>query len=366
MPTRRSIGTLLCAFMLAACQPPPSKPMTPEETQRVQQITQRMTPRCIGRYTVDVPEPFDLHPIQEARIEGVRIEITPMSRSRFDMAFEIRELDLRRETLLGSKVLSLKSMMKLPGGFGAVVFDRSRERTTAVERTLELIAWRDGFSLNMQIDGDDGSFSRNQKDPLPTTTPEKLAKLMSVFERTHGRADHELPQEQGTCFANGFVRGAPTDEEDVVVHYLYRDAPDGGLTIFHQSDIGTADTTLLERGAAIERNLETVGGKTLRRGKVELAALKAEEYLLQRPKEGPARLMMYDFTLETGSKTGNAASPLFILGFHSGMDPPEQPDLTLDQKASRKPLAKPAFSEAESIAIWDKVSRTLRVRPGAF
>ena len=359
------VGALLFAVLLAACQPAPT-PMTPEETQRIQQITQRMTPRCVGRYLVDMPESFDLHPIHNARIEGVRIEIVPMSRSLFDMNFKSREESLRTAMLIVDKKPALKSLTPVSNGAPGGVFDRSKDGATGLERTLEIVAWREGFELNLQIDARDADYWPIGGDPGKTTTPEKLTKLMSVFERTRGRADHEVPQEQGICFANGFVRGPATDEESILLHYQYREAPDGGFSIYHKSDIGPEETTLLERSAAIERNLKTVDGKTFRKGKVEPGGLKGEEYLFQRREEDGNRLMMYDFKIEMGSKTGDAAEPLFIFEFGSGMEPPPPRNQTLDQSASRKPLTKVAFNEAESIAIWDKVSVTLRKRPGAF
>jgi len=71
---RRLRALALLSLALAACQPETPK-MTPEESQRIEALTSRMTPRCVGRYLIDLPDDFELNPIHTTRLEGVEIAI---------------------------------------------------------------------------------------------------------------------------------------------------------------------------------------------------------------------------------------------------------------------------------------------------
>jgi hypothetical protein len=355
-------ASVTLSVLLSSCQPE-AKPMSAEESRRVSELTARMTARCVGRYLVDLPEPFVLNPFSTTEIEDVAITVLPMTRGVFDLTLEGRQAELRRERIDGEDEPTLKSVTALPNRQG-LVFDRAKTPSDNFRRTLELRAWRTEFSIDMRIDADDASYWTGTSK-RETTTPQKLAHLLRVFERLQVRADTDIPTEQGVCLPNGFVRGAPTDQESLTIHYKLRDSLDGTFTIYSFSGIGPEKTTLLERGPDIEKNLTEVGGKTLRTGKRQANGLQFEEWLLQRPND--RGVMMYDLTLEMNSKQGNAQAPQFVFDFGSGMEPARDTSKeTLDQSASRKRIEKATFNAAESIAIWDKVTPTLRKRPGAF
>jgi hypothetical protein len=62
------------------------------------------------------------------------------------------------------------------------------------------------------------------------------------------------------------------------------------------------------------------------------------------------------------------AQPFIDLSFHNGNRIPV-PDMSMEQKDElrlNEILTKATLTEAESLAIWDKVSATLRPRPGAY
>lgn len=230
-------------------------------------------------------------------------------------------------------------------------------------RTLELIAWRGGFKVAMSIDARDMSFedTRIENDTRKTDVPEKLAHLLNVYERVRGRNDLEIPAEQGVCFANGFLRGEPNDDEDsqIDLYYHLRTAKDVYFTFHSLSDL-IQDDTLLDRGPAIEKMLKARNGQTLRKGKRESHGLKFEEWLMTM--ESDPGVKDHNMTLEMNSKTATPLTPLFIVDLDSGVEQPG-PALTLEQAAVRKPLTKATFSAAQTVALWDQVTATLRPRP---
>jgi Tle cognate immunity protein 4 C-terminal domain/Tle cognate immunity protein 4 N-terminal domain len=353
---------VLAAVALSGCQPTIAD-MPPDEQRRMAPILAKLTPRCVGRYLIDLPHDFVLNPVSKTLIEGVTINIQPMKRHEFDTALELRQVQIKNGTF---PTPYLTEVRPVPNAEGAI-FNRATGGSSASGRTWELLAWREGFQLSLSIEARDESLAIRRIPGLETNLEEKFSHLLSVFERTRGRADLDIPTEPGVCFANGFVRGAPNDKEDLIVNYdmggLPKGQEDGGFTIQSIADMGPQRTTLLQRGPEIEANLSRVGGATLRSGLRSGQGLAFDEWLLRRPND--RKVMMYDFTLELNSKEGNALAPLLIVDFSSGMGI-ARPKESLDEAASRKPLEKAIFNEAESIAIWDAVTPTLRKRPDAF
>ena len=362
---RAFLLALSSILLLAACQPKYEIPaMTPEESQVIENLTTRLKPRCIGRYRIDLPIDFVLNPITTTKLEGVDITITPMERYHFDAALKARHEALRKERVVGEETASLLSAAPLSDGAG-YVFNRSRDGTGSVLRALELLAYRDGYRIEILINARDMDQSKKirENDTRKTDVPEKLAHLLNVYERVRGRDDMEIPAEQGLCFANGFLRGEPNDDEDsqIDLHYHLRMAKDVYFT-FHSLSNLIQETTLLERGPAIEEALKKRNGQTLRKGKRESHGLKFEEWLSSIESETSPGMMFHDMTLEVNSKTATPLTPLFIVDLDSGVEHPG-PALTLEQAAVHKPLTKATFSAAQTVALWETVTATLRPRP---
>lgn len=357
---RRLSALALTSLALAACQPETPK-MTPEETQRIDALTARMTPRCVGRYLIDLPEDFVLNPIHRAELEGVEISIKPMTRDYFDIELKDRRAVLQKERIMGEDTPSLTAAMTLSDGSG-YVFNRSEDQTIQSARVLELRAWRDNHRIELSIKANDMSLARRiyPSDTRRTDVQEKLDHLLKMYSRVRGRADHEVPAEPGVCFANGFLQGEPTDAEQVDLNYHLKTAEDVYFAFHSLSNIESESETLLDRGPAIERQLKEKRGRTLRKGRRESHGLQFEEWLSMM--ESDPGVADYYLTLEMNSRRVSAISPLFVMDLNSGVRHPH-PRLTLEQAAVEKPLAKATFGAAETIALWDKATATLRMRP---
>ena len=261
----------------------------------------------------------------------------------------------------GGKLPFLRAAHRIQDSSG-VIFDRADSPGRAgIGRTLELYGWREGFRLHLEIKATDykGAGFDRPDDP-PSDVPEKLAHLLSVYERVRGRHDLDVPTEQGVCFANGFLRGEPNDEEEVNLYYHLSTAKDVYFSFHHLSGIASDTETLLDRGPAIEKHLKERNGQTLRKGKRESHGLKFEEWLMVA--ESDPGVKDYNMTLEMNSKTVSAMTPLFIIDLDSGVEYPG-PRLSLEEAAVHKPLTQATFNAAQTIALWDKVTATLRPRP---
>ena len=352
-----------------ACAPE-MPPMTPEETQRMNQLTSTMTTRCVGRYLIDLPDAFVLNEISTTKLEDVEIlKIKPMHKVDFQLLLEQRDRELKATHMDGEPSNPfLKKYEMLPPGDIGKIFNRAYQSGAAdVARVLELMAWKDGYLLSATIRAKDSTGTAYENEPWakssPNDVPQKLAHLLDVYNRLQGRKDTEVPSGPGVCFPNGFLRGPATDHEQIDLHYHLSQSKDAYFSFHSLSDL-VQETELLDRGPAIEKALKQASGRTLRKGKVTGPIPSAQEWLLTRKSE-ESDLMLLDFTLEANAKAGSAQTPVLVLDFVSGVEAPG-PALTLEEVAVRKPLSSKPFNEAESITLWDTVAPTLRPRPGAF
>lgn len=353
----------IAAMLTTACQSKAPE-MTPEETRRIADLTERMSPRCVGRYLIDLPERFVLNSESTTELEGVKARVAPMGRGEFDATLRQVDARMRQEKIYGEDRPSLLATHEIPGGHGQV-FNRSATREIEQARTLELHGWKDGYRFELLLNATDMTRAKRirEGDTRRTDVQDKLTHLLKVYERIRGRKDTEVPSEQGVCFANGFLQGPATDAENVEFHHQWQDAPDVYFSYTVSSGIGPEDDTLLERGPAIEANLAKVNGKTLRHGARVSSGIPFDEWLMQR--QSAHGVMIYDFTLEANSKHGNAAHPLLHVDLTSGLERPA-PSSTSGAIPAERPPLKATLGPAESLALWDKVTATLRPRPGAF
>ncbi len=347
----RAWAFVVCASLVtAACQPKvtPVEPLSAEESRRIDTLTQRMTPRCVGRYRFELPSAFaPAAPLESHRteVDGVTLRATAMSLAQFDEALEARRVELSNTKQIGrhAGLPHLRAVLPLSTGSRGVVFDRAESDSDRGGRELELLSWRDGFQVKAFLKALDLSFPEVASDSLSkqltSNFNEKLAHLLAVHERTRGRRDDTVPDEPGFCFHNGFVRGPQLEHEMATVTYRYTDAPSGTIRFTHANDVGP-DKTLLERKAAFEEDLKRKQGATLRKGPRQGHGLQYEEWLMSKvsSERGEEGMTYYDLRAEMNSRHGNMEAPLFMMEFAN--------------------LG--TFTASGSVALWDRFTATLR------
>jgi hypothetical protein len=365
-------GTLfvaVCTMALVACQPK-ALPMTPEETTRVEALTTNMTPRCIGRHMIDLPEVFVLNSEAGAEIEGVRLTVVPMSKANFEMLFEATQFRLAGLKQAGKDKNRphLRRTIPLPSPNLGGIFDRAKSDASSDRsgREIEVMGWRDGYRISALVAATDLTFPEDADDPiakqLKTDVDEKLAQLLKVFERVRGRSLTEQPTEAGLCIANGFVRGPAIENEHMNISFHLKNAPDVFFNFNHWTSVRGAKS-LMDRKPIVERDLATSGSKTIRAGKREIQGLPYEEWLVQGPT--PARVPGNMFTLNGNETRNELTKPFVEFRLFNGFRIPAR-QRTMEESAQLKDLEKASLTDAEAIAIWDRVTANLRPRPGAF
>jgi Tle cognate immunity protein 4 C-terminal domain/Tle cognate immunity protein 4 N-terminal domain len=360
---------LTMGISLAACQPK-TYPLTEQEKQHMSTITEQLTTRCVGRYLVDLPTGFILNPIRRILIEGIEIDVEPMAKAKFDAVYRQRSVQLanaKQSAKPHFPVLHETNPISGSDETGAI-FNRAESGSSGrVGRTLELFAWKKGYTIIATLEAWDWRFPEYADKAgirsIPPNVSEKLALLLDVYNRTQGRPDTEVPNGPGVCIPNGIVRGPATDTEQLDINYYLDGTNDVSFALHSLSNTGPEETELLDRSAAIESSLKQKNGYTLRKGRVRGKLEGAQEWLMTYK---PDKEIAYQsFTLEANSKKGSAEAPLIVLDFGVGSRI-VGPQLSLEELAVRKPLLKATLSEAQAIALWDVVALTLRPRPGAF
>lgn len=363
----RVMSLAMAALLISACQAK-LPALTEKEAKNMQTLTKKMTPRCMGRYLIDVPEDMELNSEGGQEIEGVTIDIKPMTETLFMSMLKNRKLELESEMLFREpKMHTLKEAKPIEGTRG-FIFDRAESTGSNVLRTLELLAWRNGYFIKMTINARDMSYSEKvaADDTRETTTPEQLAQLLKVFNRTKGRADHDIPTAQGVCILNGFISGPPTNEEEFTIFYHLKTTDDVYFT-FRTDSHRAERNSLLDRDKDMAPLIAENGGQTLRKGHRDVHDMKGQEYLaalLADPNTDGVRVMRTTFVFEANSRIGSAKTPVITINLDNGTRKPER-ERRYDEEFA--PLVnKATLSDAEAVALWDAVIPTLRPRPGAF
>lgn len=357
------ITVLISSLLLLGCTPK-ATPMTPQETQRVAQFTEAMSPRCFGRHLMDMPKAFVINSDDTAQVEKVKIKIEPMAKAVFDLRLQARERELRALHMDGKpSVPFLRRIESSPNVADGKIFNRAEDSMSEIGRILELMSWRDGYALFLTIGADDyGGAGFHRADDPPDNTMERISILLKVYDRTRGRAEAEIPTEPGLCIANGFVRGPANDQEEMNIPYVLAGTPDVFFNFVYTTKIHENDT-LLERSGKTEKEMKAAGTETVRKGKREINSLPYEEWLMRGPT--PDHVPGTMFALHGNETSADPAKPFITLGFFNGYRIPAPPR-TMEESAQLKDLQRASLTEAEAVGIWDKVTATMRLRPGAF
>jgi len=181
--------------------------------------------------------------------------------------------------------------------------------------------------------------------------------INTVANSLRSRADLEIPAEPGICVESGFISIEPTFEA-VSIGLRFHDFPDVHISI----DARKNQDYLMEGGGlkesreAAKARAESVGLggffsriKVLREGQRRLGVWEGEEILTRRPayKDDTDT---HEFRFFSLGEVNDAFHPMLDIQLDSGV------------KGNAKASVKPSITDAEALAIWDRVLSTIRLR----
>ncbi|XYQ52938.1 T6SS immunity protein Tli4 family protein [Pectobacterium carotovorum] len=333
--------------------------LTDKEKRMVDTLFSTTKVQCVGRYVFEVPSSFQNTLTDRAQINEVSISSKRLYRPAFAQRIRLREEALKNShTVDPVDKPFLKQVYRISES--AVIFDRNRDGSEGgYGRTLEGHLYVDGVAFILTQDILDLSEPKYQKDKEDfikagvsvsslNTKPQKLAELQDVMSRLSGRKDDEIPTQPGTCISEGFIRdGSGKPKEDIT--FVYPHNPVFSFVVWSNNALKES-TNMLERSGEIQSYLTQIDARTLRKGKTQIAGFDTSEWLATAPSEkspdnASAQLL---FTAVANEKTADFRHPNL--------------DLTLNNHA----LPPPAYSDAELVEIWDRITRSFRLRNNAF
>lgn len=315
------------------------------------------TPRCVGRYLIDVPEKFEeLDQKKESyigKLNGLGVQVQyPVSKQQFEQKIEylesqFRDVKNKNYIPLDSKNLPyLKNVEHLTiNGNPAIIFNHNESITTNdMMRVLEGYVWNKNASIRFDVKAIDVSDKRYEAESKEygyySTLPQKRQNMIEAMKLVEGWDNLHIPQEAGSCWSSVFVKGKPNLSENSAGAWFYKLKENDQ----HIGIILDFNTYVKEKNTMLERrdgNDTLLGVTLIRQGIVKLPNMPnahAEEQLV---KDAEGNLM---FALLINEKSGSKATPYTGMTFYD----------------------KGRLKQEDAVVIWDGLLKTLRPRPGAF
>jgi hypothetical protein len=332
--------------------------LTEQEKQTVNELTAKLTTHCVGRYQIDVPA--DVLVAGNAQVAGVDVDSKAMPLEEYRNEIAARQTELR-DIKSADGYPFLYADGEASGKDTRYFIYRGKANDDPGRRYIEAYKWDLGYRIKLTIEGHDFTHPDQTSDPIVqqfsvrNDTPAKTRLVLNLIERVRGRQENDVPTEPGLCFTGGFLSGKAGEKEEVTT--LFVPAANRDVTIVLESGTGRHDTrSLLQRRDEIEPVLSSLpGARTIRKGKLSLDGINADEWLMTLPSDLGA--IGNKFMLEANTTTDIVQAPFISVTLETA-----EPNAFFEKYK----LDKASLTEGEAVALWDAVSRTLRPRPNAY
>ncbi|ROP49461.1 hypothetical protein EDF81_4473 [Enterobacter sp. BIGb0383] len=337
---------------------PPQITLNNKERVNVEHFLQEMKPRCIGRYAIDLPDTFTTDPANVmAFINKSPVRYKRIYRPAFEQKVRLREAALKEEKTLNALDLPfLKKVYSLPVGMEGVIFERndSQSRPDSA-RVLEAHLYTNGVAVEIEFKSRNGLSSRYNDDrqSIPelygNNVPQRLAELINLLTRISGKKETDIPVVPGFCLPEIFIADGQEEQEESI-DVIYKPSGYPMLKIsFDTDNVSRPGSSLLERSVLMKQKISEAEGRTLDNGERNINGLYAEQWLA----EG-----------NTGDGIGEKAFR-FAVNIHEKTAGPTTPRLSVSF-VQRGLEGNGLLSENEAISVWQTITDTLRMRPGAY
>lgn len=340
--------------------------LTDKEKSMVDDLFAATKVQCAGRFLFEVPAVFENIPTENIRINDIRISSQRLYPPAFAQRIRLREQELQnKNTVREMDRPFLKQVYRINDHM--VIFDRNRNTSVAgFSRILEGHLYADGIAFILVQDITDLSdpvYKKDRQDIIDADVStdfmdnkqQKLSELKDLMSRISGREDEEIPSDLGSCIPQGFIRDSnETAKENIT--FIYSHYPAFSLSVSTNTYQGDS-RSMLERSNEIQPYLSLMKARTLRKEKTQIAGFEADEWLnIAPPRENrtnnsPQLL----FNVIANEKTVDFRHPLIDLTLSNSIIPQES--------STQSPLT---YSDAELTEIWDRITRSFRLRNNAF
>jgi hypothetical protein len=339
---------------LIACDPNPREWRTPNMTKltpRLQAMFEKTKTVCFGRFLVDVPA--------SATVAWGEVDI-PLGVSVYPNGVdEVKGLAQEFINKLNSEKNINKNYVPLLISVDAVTQPEGKIITGYEDfESLEDIKINGYFKLN-----NDGVIIESR--PLMDRKNQVIANIKSMARRLRRLPENEIPTEPGNCIEYAFLPDDPTSKEKnqgelIRVGFRLKEFPDTHLSIFvgpsnpHYEDSGSLKWQLEQlekRLKAEDPNHPQLKTRYLRRGERQIHDWVGGFEALSHTPDQPEAHPIHDFGMDFRGVPSDPYKPYADIRMQTGVD---------DNVAG---ATKASLTDEEAIAVWDKITSTIRVRP---
>jgi len=315
---------------------------------KIEALFKGTKPVCFGRFIIDVPEKAKV--VWGTATVPYDLEVYP------DQGYIIKaEIKAKIDKITEDKHSSEPSML-------IEVVD-SVNKDSKIVVGYESTTSKTFTQLYSYIRLDKTAFV--QSIPSAATGKDKTAyksrveKLLYVARHLRLRAETEIPEEHGICIEEGFI-SRPLDyyHEVIRVGFRFPEYPDVTFSIeTYSTDEPSRDDTLAAAWELGQEEASTAGHsrlfsriKKLRWGDRVIGQWEGAEGLMRLP-SGGLEPETHEFQFKTPGVGKDLLRPAVTLKLYTGV--------VENTRAS----VQPSFTDDEAIAMWDKLTSTIRVRP---
>jgi hypothetical protein len=319
------------------------------EQLEVARMTKELKTVCIGRFLIDMPEEARLE-LTQPRIDGFDISSFDEAEADFRNRLVQRETRLRETPdRLGSS-RNLESVREVTAENGVVgkIFVHGRNVSEGTRmRGLELERYRDeGIAIEALVHGNGMSFDISAAD----YNPDLIENLPGLVAKLVPNPANEAPRAPGFCVYRAWFREplTPDQGEEITMLASLPSHPDIEFMTILAAGRRSTSPGLLERSAQTEAALSPQAKKRVSRLRANprtIGGITGDE-LIRRVEE-KNDTTGYTFWWEVSGTDDNVLIPHLVFKMTTG--------------ESNKGPVPTSLSQEAGIALWDKISSSIRL-----
>jgi hypothetical protein len=341
-------------LLLAACDHNPKEWKTPNMTAltpRLQSLFERTKTVCFGRFMVEVPVSATVAWGGADIPLGVRIYSNGADEVKTSAQKFINELKSEKAINHNDAplLLSVEDIAHPEGKIVTGYEDFQAINGLKITGYFRLV--HDGVVIDAR--------------PLRAEKDSTTADIKSIARRLRQRAENEVPTEPGNCIENAFLPDSPDDDKDhpgelISIGFRLKEFPDAHLSISvapsnpHNPEGDSLQAQwkrIKEDPATPEEKKALASIKYFRESPRQIHDWKTGYEVLVRNPDEKGVHSYHDFQIKFTGVPHDPFRPYADIQFQTGVG---------DNAAG---AVKASLTDEEAIAVWDKITSTIRVRP---
>ncbi len=348
------IAYTLVTCLMVACQHLSAEPKTSimtMPTPRIELMFKKTKIACFGRFIIDVPETAQLLWGHASNNLGINVYR--------NNAAAVEELaENFAQNLKSTKAINQNDV---PMFLAEEKMEQPRGRIITGYESFESI---NGMEINGYFTWGSDGFVVSAR-PLREDMADTVSEIRSIARRLPLRDVAEVPSERGNCLEDSFLPDrSDTDAAPPVEHVRFgirlKEFPDTHLSIYigpsnpHYSEGNSLEWQLArleERQKAEDPNHPLLKTKYFRRGERQIHEWLNGWEVVSRSPDRSGQHGTHEFVMHVRGVPKDVFKPYANIQMQTGLE------------GNTPGAVKPSLTDEEAIAVWDKITSSIRVRP---